>query len=499
MNNRIKSFGLIGFYIVVCFVIGCIPEDSLEWSDNGSVGLLRVDEALYLVDGQTGELTSIAHEDVQPWPDISRDGGLIAYSREVECENLSEGLKLLPPGQVKMIKYNAKGMGEYLLESGSLGMIQKFPEPEDELLGPEDYENLAIRYMYENADDELLKILGDEGIKLAREKVLRYFQVVVVSRDNLNDKRIVATNIFGTVATQLSPDKRYVAYIMQTQYGQEEDEYSLYVTSLKGDNKAMLVDQRVALNYDWREDSRAIVYVNADTENLGQDELALGTLQERVVADEENNLLAKPIELEEKENGSVEMYQCTSDVSSLAGLIYYPWLKVQYGLGERIFFSSCVLPLPASKRDEPGWSLFCYDMITGSVTNVLPLSVFNYTSQAMPMCQFSLSPDGKNVLLPMRNNRFVVYVLGTDSMETPIEEGEGFGEEDISAIVPSFKGNTEVSFLVSGDSHFLTESRKDPNEEGRYEFVIIGEKDGWSRILSKSWSDEIMQSFVDEH
>ena len=131
MNNRIKSFALIGFYIFACFIVGCIPEDSLEWSYDGSVGLLRVDEALYLVDGQTGELTSIVKEDVQPWPDISRDGGLIAYSREVECDSLSEGLKLLPPGQVKMIKYNAKRMGEGLLESGKLGMIDKFPEPED--------------------------------------------------------------------------------------------------------------------------------------------------------------------------------------------------------------------------------------------------------------------------------------------------------------------------------------------------------------------------------
>ena len=42
MNNRIKSLGLIGFYIVACFFVGCIPEDSLEWSDDGSIGLLRV-------------------------------------------------------------------------------------------------------------------------------------------------------------------------------------------------------------------------------------------------------------------------------------------------------------------------------------------------------------------------------------------------------------------------------------------------------------------------
>ena len=528
MNNRIKSLGLIGFYIFACFIVGCIPEDSLEWSDDGSVGLLRVDEALYLVDGQTGELTSIAQEDVQPWPDISSDGGLIAYSREVECDNLSEGLKLLPPGQVKMIKYNAKRMGEALLDSGHLGMIEKFPEPEDEVLRPEDYKNWAIRYMYENADDELLKILGDEGVKLAREKVLRYFQVVVVSRYNLDDKCIAATNIFGTVATQLSPDKQYVAYIMQTQYGQDKDEYSLYVTSLNGynmqmlemshrmltqqgrerelyplhfksidgDNKAMLIDKRVAIGYDWREDSRAIAYLNADTENLGEDELALGTLQERIIADEENNLLTEPINLEEEENGSVETYKCTSDVSSLAGLIYYPWLKVRYGLEGRIFFSTCSMPLPMSKRDEPGWSLFCYDSLTGVVTNVLPSSVSIYTSQAMPMCQFSLSPDGKKVLLPIKNNRLIDYEFGTDKVGLPIFEDEGFGDEEVSALVPTFKGNNEISFLVSGNSHYFSGPEREKTD--RYEIVVLNRDELKGRILSENWPDEIMENFENE-
>ena len=162
MNNRIKSLGLVVFYLVTVFFMGCIPENTLEWSDDGSVGLLRVDGTLYLVNGQTGQLTEIAKEDVQPWPDISKDGSLIAYSREVDCDNLSEGLKLLPPGQVKMIKYNAKIMGEDILEAGSLGMIDKFPVPYDELLEDEQYRSWAIRYMVENADSKLLEILADE-------------------------------------------------------------------------------------------------------------------------------------------------------------------------------------------------------------------------------------------------------------------------------------------------------------------------------------------------
>ncbi len=495
MNSRIKSLGLIGFYVVAVFFIGCIPENSLEWSQDGSVGLLRVEGALYLVDGQTGQLTEIAKENVQFWPGISRDGNLIAYSREVECDSLSEGLKLLPPGQVKMIQYNAKRMGEDILDAGGLGMIEKFPEPEDKLLEPEEYENWAIRYMYENAGSDLLKILSDEGIKLAQEKDLSYFQVVVVPRDNLQDKRVIASNIFGSCMTRISPDNRYVAYVMQTQYGDEDVEYSLYVASLKGEIKNVLVDQRVALGYDWRKDSRAIAYINADTENLGGDELAIGTLQERVVADDENNLLAKPIELEKKENGSVEMRKCTSDVSSLAGMVFYPWLKVRYGLEGRIFFSTCSMPLPISKRDEPGWSLFCYDSVTGMVTNVLPQSVSSHTSQAMDMLQFELSPDGRKVLLPIKNNRLVDYEFGTDKVGLPILDDEGFGEDEISAMVPTFKGDNEISFLVSGKSHYFDKiQREDPN---RHEIVVLDRAALKGRILSESWPDEILDDLGD--
>jgi hypothetical protein len=497
MNNRIKSLGLLAFYIAAVFFVGCIPENSLEWSDDGSVGLLRVDGALFMVDGKNGQLTVVTQEYVQPWPSISKDGGLIAYSPEVDCNSLSEGLKLLPPGQVKMIQYNAKRMGEEILEAGGLGMIDKFPDPYDELLESEDYRNWVIRYMVENADKKLLDILGEEGIKLAGEKDLQYYQVVVVPGDNLEDKRVIASTIFRTFMTRISPDNRYVAYVMQTQYGDEEMEYSLYVASLKSEIKNVLVDERVALGYDWRQDSRAIAYINADTENLGEDEMALGTLEERIIADDKNKPLTKPIELDKDENGSVESYKCTSDVSSLAGLVFYPWLKVRYGLDGRIFFSTCLMPLPMSTRDEPGWSLFCYDSVTGMVTNVLPQSVSVHTSQAMNMLQFELSPDGKKVLLPIKNNKFVGYEFGTDRVGLPIFDDEGFGEEDFSALVPTFKGNDEISFLVSEDSHYYGEAQQEKRD--RYEIVVLEINELEGRILSESWPDEIMNEFEQEN
>jgi len=64
MNNRKMGIGLAAFYLVVIFLAGCVPEDSLQWSEDGSIGLLKIEGALYLVDGQSGELTEIAKDNV---------------------------------------------------------------------------------------------------------------------------------------------------------------------------------------------------------------------------------------------------------------------------------------------------------------------------------------------------------------------------------------------------------------------------------------------------
>ena len=479
------TFGLIIFCIIAILFSGCIPEDTLEWSEDGSVGLLRIDGALLLVDGQTGQLTVASEENIQAWPDISNDGSMIAYSRDVECSNLSEGLKMLPPGQVEIIKDGADQIYEKILNSGEV-KEGKFPESDEELLSPGDYENWAIRYLCENANDEVRKVLGEDGIKQGKEKRLSCFQVVVVPRDNLDNKRVVATNMFGTVATRLSPDNRYVSYIMQTQHGDEEEEYSLYAASLKGDIKTMLIDERVALGYDWRKDSKAITYFNSDSTDLSSDNGVLGTLREMTVADD-NDLLAKPAN-----NSSIQTHDCKCGSTSYAGVIFYPWQKVRYGAGGRIFFSTGAMSLPMSKINEGRWSLFCYDPEIGTVSDVLPQDVSN-VCQALAMLQFELSPDGNKVLLPIKNNRFVIYGLGSDDMEIPIEEDEGFGDDEISALIPMWKGNNEISFLVSGESHFLPEQQQQENVESqvRSEIVILGKNDQ-SCILSSSWPDEVI-------
>lgn len=127
----------------------------------------------------------------------------------------------------------------------------------------------------------------------------------------------------------------------------------------------------------------------------------------------------------------------------------------------------------------------------GTVTDVLPLSVSSYTSQQiLGISLFSLSPDGTRVLLPIMHNRFIVYELGTGSMEIPIPEEEGFGEEELPELAPSWKGNNEISFVVFGKSQFLPESQKEEEQADRKELIVLG-TDGKSWVLSENWLDQM--------
>lgn len=490
MINRRTKLGLVAIYVAVIFIAGCIPEVFLEWSEDGLVGLLRVEGELYVIDGKTRELAEVVKGDIGLLPDISKDGELIAYSEEIECDSLSEGLEFLPPGQIKMIKYYAKKTKKNILNARGL-VDGKFPFPEEGPLWPEDYRNWAIRYLCENADNELLEVLGSEGVEKGKEISINCSMVVVAPSKNPAKKRIVAVSVFSIIATRLSPDSKSVAYLMHTQEGEvsnASEEYGLYIASLDTDIKAMYVDSPVAFGYDWREDGKAIAYLSADSKNL-TDDLILGTLSEKVVVDPNGSLLAEPVDV--PEHGSAGTHHCTGKMAELAGTVFYPWFKVEYGLGNRIFFSSFDLPLPVSKRDEPGCSLFCYDPVTATVADVLPLSVSSHTGQqVLGISLFSLSPDGKRVLLPIMNNRFIVYTLGTGSMEIPIPEEEGFGEEEIPELAPSWKGNNEISFLVSGKSKFLPEPKEGEDQDDREQIVVLG-TDGKSWILSENWPNEL--------
>ncbi|MBW8036360.1 MAG: hypothetical protein FVQ79_12200 [Planctomycetes bacterium] len=501
MNKYMVKLVFAVFCTSVVFIVGCIPERSLEWSADGSVGLLQYDNDFYLVDGESGALTEVAKGNVMPWPDISDDGKLIAYCERLECENLNEGLKLLPENHARKIKSHAEWLKKEIiangLHKGELPRLKKTrlsgsfgPGAEQEDTTSEytkEYCAWVMRCLCETADDELTGKLTSEIVSDGKNLKLAYYRLIVAKREELSDKKVAATSVLAIFKAMFSPDSSHIAYLMINPEGSDAGDlsdnmsYQLYIASPKQNIAAMRVSHDVAFGYDWRQDGRAIAYIRGDMTNDA--DMIFGELTEANVVDANGILLAEKLD---NPQGALATHICHGKRPSPVGVLFYPWSKLEYGPGGRIFFVNLALTLPATTYEDPPMSLFCYDTVTKTVNNVLPLNLSGYIGGAMEAFQFSLSQDGKSVLLPLENNRFMIYELGSREPGLPIEEGEGFGDGD-DMLSPAWKGKDEISCLVSEKSHFLVKEGQDKHH--RKEFVILGADGKFQRVLSEKWAE----------
>ena len=160
-------------------------------------------------------------------------------------------------------------------------------------------------------------------------------------------------------------------------------------------------------------------------------------------------------------------------------------MKVVCGAGGRLFFSSASITIPSSDLDESKCSVFCYDAMTGVVSNILPSSVADCVGEGVDF--FSLSPDGARILLPMKDNRFGIYELGTKSLTLPVEESEKFDKDN--AMIPSWKGNGQVTCQVSPQSRFVAGRAK---QSDRNEVVVLDTAGEFQSLLSGNWPDDAL-------
>ena len=466
MSNYIKRKCLVLFYITAIFIGGCFPENSLKWSNNGSVGVLRYDNILALVDGKTDTLTKICEFEKENNPFqticISEDGKLIAYVMSQKCESLDEGLKLLPKNQVELIKEAAEYAKELILQG------QTDFEMMD--LGPfrgEPTINWVIRYLSENSNPSLMEQISE------------------------NRPELVTTSLAVICWPQISPDNKFISYTSWNGVFDDNNEenflrFDLYIASIKSDSKTIDVAEYVAPQYSWQRDSKAITFIEKQAKDVFEDEYSLGVLRTAEVADENDNLLTA------SEQSSIAAYSCGGKISDLAGVIFHPFMKVQYSASGKIFFSSHIMNFPMSNiDDEPRWSLFSYDDDTGSISEILPRDVSFNLGGDNAMGYFDLSPDGKKALLPIANYRFMIYELGKTFAINPATEPEAqrsFSQDNSWDMMPSWKGNNEISCFANNKIKFPS---KDDKESYNFneEIVILKSNGEFDRVLSENWPD----------
>lgn len=474
MGNRVKTISLLLLCVAGVHLVGCFPDNSLEWSDDGLWGLLRVRGSLFLVDGESGGLTPVEPDGVSQMPDISADGGHIAYVKGFRCEGVEEGLKLFPAPVARMIRDDARQLEQKIL--AGLVAPGDLPEDKDEKLGYADsYLRWVIRCMCVDPGAALAEKLGPSKLGECEQLEIGFNRLLVAPRARLQERKVLVTMPLGMFRPRFTPDGRHIAYVMPRPH--DEDQAILFLASADGKIDAMKVTVGVAIGYDWRPDGKALAYIKRDGDPI------LGALEEKVVLGDDGVALDKPVEASNGE--SIGTSQATQAGRQLAGTLFQPTMHVEYGLDGRMILSSAAAAIPTTELDEPDYSLFCYDRLTGTVTNILPGALRSQASQTMNF--FRLSPDGRRLLVPLRHNRFAVYELGSNDAIFPCGQDEGFGMDDMPDFVPAWKGNDRITALVSENSHLLGDNEEPAR---RKEIVLIDTQGHLKSVLSRDWPDD---------
>jgi hypothetical protein len=494
-KKNLINLALVVVYIAVMFIIGCFPEDSLQWSADGSTGVYRKNGALFIVDGNTGSLTQVAPQGTATrWPAVSPDGSQFAYGQIVKVDDFNYAFNLLPAGQVKVIKAHAEILKQKILAEGIKD--SNFPfigKPVATDGGQKDSFNgqhiaWVQRYLVENADTQLAHKIGPELIEKAKSQDLTYCQLVCAPTADPNNRKILATSSQYLWRIRFSPDCRLIAYGADRFNGAAWDVgYDLYIVSPAENTPAVFLAPATAAGYDFRADSRAIAYIKPEDEFFGGSKPTLGSLVERTIIDPNGRLLASL-----DSNDPSQRYTCTGAASELVGVLYHPWMHVSYARDNRIFFSSAEMSLPSSKLDEEKENIFCCDTLTGAISEIVHPVVLDFSQGNLYL--FALSDDCRKILLHGKKNTLGIYALGgdLDLSKVLIDDNEGFGqgENPPLSLVAQWKGPDQVSCLVSEKSHYLT---SDPNTPARRKEIVILDADGnLKQILSKNWPDELL-------
>lgn len=415
--RAMKKRLLTPLFGVMVLLGGCVPDETIRWNADGTAGVYYADEKVGLIDEKSGQNGLIDEGEAMPWPDISADGTMVCYVKVRTVMDFESSKPLLTTGQLAAIETSAAKVVQGLEAGGTLETLVQGVE------GSDTFRTWVKKYVYDGWKDKY-------GFSKNDDVEAELSELILCTTAAPDDKEVLARSISPLGFNQFSPDGTKIGYV---ECGEELSLNQIYVLSLK-DRQMTLVDDRTSIFFDWNDDGTAICYARSESDNPDSDYGVPGTLCQRQVVDANGNLMVQTLE-----DGS---FALTNQRQELAGLLYSGWCnKVTYAPGGRIYFSSAKLTLPASTLDEPEWSLFCCDLVTGTVGRILPEgAVFSVMDGTL----FSLSPDGTKILMPSGSKCVLVYEPANKQFTRIVGEPASDQREEWPGFVPSWKGNDAV-------------------------------------------------------
>ena len=266
------------------------------------------------------------------------------------------------------------------------------------------------------------------------------------------------------VDIRVAPGDRTLAF---TVLGATSDT-ELLVVPCDGSSAPAVVAERASVYPDWSPDGRSLVYFEPSGPPEREDELRLGTLVRRGVADDRGR-----IEIDGKPR-------------YLAGTLHSTLARIRCLRDGSVLFSSAEVHLPmavgeaATQREQ----LYLLDASRqGGLVRLIPPE----RREELPrhLSFFEVSPDESQVLLGTLEGDVHVLSLGTGEVET-VQSAKGGRPEEMQT-APVWRGPGEFSYV----KRLPAESA-----EGRSRPVVALRRNGQEVLLSEGWSDDFLADLV---
>lgn len=436
--------------VVICTGTECVST-RLAWSPDGQYLAVAAQDKLVLADAQ-GKLLDHSLEGVKlvAWLPDSRRFVAVRDRPAPTWEAATEGLDAAR--QKTLIALADRLRAEVLAHQGDWDKFK--PKTAEGLTGGE----LAalILYVRDHRQEGLADHLGEKRwSELQKLSVtLQVVQIFELISQKPEPRAVIGIRIDGIEDVRISPRGQTLAIV---ESGVEGSGRLLIHAMEDGDWR--MVAESTSNWPDWSVDGKSLVYGNGG--ELHGDALRLGTLSRREVCDAQGRIR-----------------ETFGDAQDLAGLIFFPQMKVRCLNDGRILFSAAEVTLPTAVKDMPQRALlFVVDPERQpGVTRVIPRDAEAGLPKGIELGFFELSPDQKRVAVmgsEAENGSIVVLELATGEV-TPVVKAV----KDLPPHVPAWRTPGELTFILPPDA---------PGGSQKDKAVMLWTSGDQARCLSCDW------------